>query len=56
MYNITKGQLITVWVFSAFGWIAASNSYSDFAAFWMLFIPFMLIFYTIGWRNKRKGN
>jgi hypothetical protein len=59
LYNITKGQLITIWVFGVLGTLyaieAASYSQSDFAEFSVLLIPFILIFYTIGWRNNRKN-
>lgn len=59
IYSITKGQFIVIWIFGAIGWFwALSNSdysYSFSYEFLMWVIPFMLIFYTIGWRNKRKG-
>jgi len=55
MYRTTKGQLITIWVFGIFGWIVLlEEGYSGFSKFLMVFIPFALVFYTIGWRKKRK--
>ena len=62
IYNITRGQLITVWIFGGFGWFSAfisldaTYSPSPFLGFLVLFIPFVLIFYTIGWRNRRKND
>ena len=65
-YNITKGQLISLWVFAiiAFYWglmTADDYTYTScnsvicefFAILAIAFLPFM-IFYTIGWRNRRK--
>ncbi len=61
MYNITRGQLITIWVFGLFSWIftfyQATDSYSSIKGFWGILafvIPGALIFYTIGWRNYKK--
>lgn len=60
LYNISKGQLITLWVFGVLGTFyaidASSYSSSDFAEFAILFIPFALIFYTIGWFNHQKSS
>ena len=59
-YNITLGQLITVWVFGFFslllsaGGMAEEPSNTAFYLFLVSFIHFALIFYTIGWRNNRK--
>jgi len=59
MYAITKGQLITLWIFAAPIWLfAAFLSIFINALLWatlsFVFIPFLLIFYTLGWRNHRK--
>ncbi len=62
MYNITKGQLITIWVFGLFLWVVTFfcgvYSYSSiFDKIWLflfLVIPFIMVFYTIGWRNCQK--
>ena len=63
LYKITRGQLITLWVFGLilelFCWVSAIDYYdsSKFAGFCAILIPATLIFYTLGWRkhNKRKG-
>jgi len=69
LYNISKGQFITLWVFSVLIWIRIINhscawyascsrfNFSDDTeiADWLSFIiPFLIIFYTIGWINHRK--
>ena len=70
--NISKGQLITVWVFSVIAWYIVIKEacwwYKDCNRFsgsdqdttlynWLSFIiPFLLIFYTLGWFKKRKDN
>ncbi|MEK7646456.1 MAG: hypothetical protein AAB381_02065 [Patescibacteria group bacterium] len=58
MYNISKGQLVTVWVFAVFifFWAMNENEYSSnsFYAFFGLTIPFVVIFYTVGWRNNKN--
>lgn len=58
IYKITKGQLITLWVFGLIGWLVAVSEaeYSGLATFFSVLIPMLLIFYTIGWRalNKTK--
>ncbi len=59
MYNITKGQLITIWVFGLFLWVVTFfcglYSYSSiFDKIWLflfLVIPFIVVFYTI-WLAK----
>ena len=58
LYNITKGQFITIWVFGVLVWIGTSLTFLDseggVAGFLAVFIPFVLIFYTFGWRNNRN--
>lgn len=53
-YNITKGQLITLLIFGGIGWVVALTEidYEDSAVFFAILIPAILIFYTIGWKNK----
>lgn len=56
LYNITRGQLLTVIVFGIIGWIFAmdksdSSRSSDLYDVLVWFIPFVVIFYVIGWRN-----
>ncbi|MFZ2621110.1 MAG: DNA translocase FtsK [Minisyncoccia bacterium] len=60
VYNITKGQLITLWIFGGIGmfWaLVQADSYSteDRGIFFLWFIPLVLIFYTIGWKNYKKN-
>ena len=56
IYNISKGQLITVWVFGLIGLVASlgESDYSGFAKFLSILIPASLVFYTIGWKNSNK--
>lgn len=56
IYKITKGQLITLWVFGFMGWIVALSQaeYNNFAIIFMILIPAVLVFYTIGWRSHRN--
>lgn len=56
-YNISKGQLITLWVFGVIVWfwsIEALANESSFALPIFFIIPAGLIYYSIGWRNKNK--
>jgi len=59
IYNIVKGQLITIWVFGliatfiCFVFMMNSDDLSGWAIIF-IFIPCLLIFYTIGWRAHRK--
>ena len=57
IYSITKGQLITLWFFGTIGWLFAGlvllNEIIS-ALLYIFLIPFILIFYTIGWRNSKK--
>jgi len=52
LYNITVGQLITLWVF---GGLVAFWAF-DNESFYLLTLiaPLALIFYTIGWRAKHQ--
>lgn len=59
IYNITRGQLITIWVFgliATFASLAELDSYdpSGWATIFLILIPFALVFYTIGWRFHKK--
>jgi len=66
IYNISKGQLITIWifgvlllVFGSFYWLVQSGELGRFPFFssvLLLFIPFALIFYTLGWRKHNSQN
>ena len=63
IYNITKGQLITLWAFGFFFWvwvgdlssIKISDSFRIDPFLLILLIPFILIFYTIGWKNDHDN-
>ena len=56
IYKITKGQLITIWIFGVIGFLVSVDQadYSSFATFLSILIPALLIFYTIGWRAFNK--
>lgn len=60
-YNITRGQLIAIWVFGIpmayfIPLLLDINGGSPLFGGLILFgFPFLIIFYTLGWRN-RGGN
>jgi hypothetical protein len=62
IYNITKGQLITVFIFGTIIWIISlirlsfnTHPHSPPVEVWLLLtIPFALIFYILGWKNRNK--
>ena len=59
IYKITKGQLISIWVFGVIAFfmaIAEADSYdpSGWATVFLILIPAVLVFYTIGWRSHKK--
>lgn len=63
LYNITKAQLITTWIFGALTWLfillSSQDSYNTgitLEGILFFLIPFLLIFYTFGWSNNRKKN
>lgn len=59
-YDITKGQLITFWIFGIIGFICAlaisMDGYSDtnIPTFLSVFIPFFVIFYSLGWSKANR--
>lgn len=63
IYKITKGQLITLWVFGVLFflgnllYIADQYSPYGFSLFLLLLVPAILIFYTVGWKshNPKKS-
>ena len=59
IYKITKGQLISIWVFGVIAFFVAAveaDSYdsSGWAAVFLVLIPAFLVFYTIGWKSHKK--
>lgn len=58
MYNITRGQLITCWIFGTIAFFIfgglAENSDETINYLLGILIPFLLVFYTLGWRNNKK--
>lgn len=54
IYKITKGQLISLWVFGVIAWIYEIDSYSDISKFLTISIPAILVFYTLGWKSFNK--
>ena len=64
MYKITIGQLIAIWAFVLFNIMICLGSgdslgnyhVSGFYIYLVLTIQFVLIIYTIGWRNYQRKN
>jgi len=57
LYNITKGQLIVLWVFALciMVWTMDKDDMgSEWAGLVGIVTLFAIIFYTVGWRNKKK--
>ena len=52
MYKITKGQLLTIWVFG----VMLCMYMADQAGVVAVSILAVLIFYHIGWNNYQKKN
>ena len=58
-YDITTGQFITVLLFGFIAWVLSLKPLeegSNIALFFVVGIPFALVFYTIGWRNHKNLN
>jgi hypothetical protein len=60
-YNITRGQLITLWIFGIIFFLYSIGVQSEsnppsWPIFLIIGIPGFLIYYTIGWRKYRKEN
>ena len=57
LYKISKGQLVTLWVFGTIGWFFTFDP-MDYGESWavvlFVLIPFAVIFYTIGWRERHR--
>ncbi len=58
IYNITKGQLIILWIFGIVGELSLADSYyyGFMKDLFLWLIPAFLIFYTLGWLNRRKSS
>ena len=60
LYDVTQGQLIAAWVFGIvlvlFHLSPAFDYGRQWAIFMVVFVPFLLVFYTIGWWSRRKKN
>jgi hypothetical protein len=59
-YSITKGQLITMWIFGILIFLASSIETGDSTGLNAIgligiLILFFVIFYTIGWNANRKN-
>jgi len=62
IYDISKGQAITLWVFFVPIWLISiiriifwegrNSLFVPVCLFWG--IPFVLIFYTLGWKNNKN--
>lgn len=59
IYTTSKGQLLTLWVFGALMaiWAMMQSETSSNPIYGILWIgvPAALVFYTIGWLDKRDG-
>jgi len=57
IYNITKGQLITAWVCGVFLFFILGNKpeVNTLDIVIGVGVLFVLVFYTIGWRNHKKN-
>jgi len=57
-YSVTKGQLITIWVFgligAIFSIITASEGEDSFFGFLGIGLLFFMFFYTIGWKANKQ--
>lgn len=62
IYQIPKSQLIVIIIFGIIGELITigtlSDSYdsSNFLGFLAVFIPFLVIFYCVGWKYYNKEN
>lgn len=64
IYDITLGQLITIVIFGIIFWLANllltwilfinDNFLFLLTLFFLLLIPFILVFYFLGWKNYFK--
>lgn len=58
IYNITVGQLIILWIIGVLGafWLFMSSSDwgSENNFYYSIVVIFALIFYSIGWKNRKK--
>jgi len=58
LYNITKGQLITIWIFGVIATLLsgayAADTESAIGGILSILVPFIVIFYTIGWRERHR--
>ena len=58
LYKISKGQLLTIWVFGFIGTLlvggASAEEESVAGLFFAVLITFLVIFYTIGWRERHR--
>jgi hypothetical protein len=59
LYNITGGQLVTIWVFGiliTFTCLVNLGSYDPqiWSQVGVFLIPGLLVFYTLGWKNYKK--
>lgn len=55
-YDVTKLQLVTMWLFGAILFLVSINAAENDSLFALIgvLIPFFLIFYTLGWKANRK--
>jgi len=54
IYDITKGQLLVLWIFGTFISIGYEMRDPLGSGIFMLSVFGILIFYTLGWRKTKK--
>jgi len=57
LYDITKSQLIIIWVLGIIVWLWSGVEAETNGGLYMLIfliLPFILLFYSLGWRKKHK--
>lgn len=59
-YAISRGQLIVLWIITAiveflsFSLIQYDENVSDWVGFLFFTLPFLMLFYALGWHNSNK--
>lgn len=59
IYNVTTGQLLSFWGYGIVLWLFSfviSETHELLGGYFIITIPFSLIFYTIGWFDYKKNN
>lgn len=56
LYNISKGQLTAIWVFGTIAelYFIGYSTYDSFYGMLTVVLPFLIVFYTLGWVRKQE--